>query len=397
MFQIDLLSFAVEKAVFQLVFHEAMSRNKIVDSVKQYVALEPASIGRIWQAAQAYCLLFKAGKHNRDETMENYVARVSRCSMAEVQELLDQLRPIPSREKPDTCLHQRLKKRSLPALSLTTCAQCNCLVTCSCSYDLVRSGWAYYMQIGQSKAVCQRCRISEPGNHKDRKRLQSLDLFYSKYGVDIISSYLKRALEFKKGKRWDEILSEFGASIESRSQQRLDFPSMCHDFLMPLCTSDPWAQFLIQDGIGFIPTSNKIILLREAENDVRNRLGIPQIGEGWVSEMILGEILKAICQSHNVTLNHLKKFTWLKRQHLDFYIPEWGVGIEYMGEQHYHQIDFFGGKISLQRTRERDLRKKILCSTHKIPIIYIRYDENLSPSQLESRLLSSSSLDIVFK
>jgi hypothetical protein len=58
---------------------------------------------------------------------------------------------------------------------------------------------------------------------------------------------------------------------------------------------------------------------------------------------------------------HHGKPRWLGKQHLDIYIPELSIGIEYQGEQHYSSIEYFGGENALKSNKERDLRKKQLC------------------------------------
>lgn len=49
---------------------------------------------------------------------------------------------------------------------------------------------------------------------------------------------------------------------------------------------------------------------------------------------------------------------WLKRQHLDFFLPDYNVAIEYQGEQHFYPIEYFGGEKGFEYRNKLDVRKK---------------------------------------
>ena len=57
----------------------------------------------------------------------------------------------------------------------------------------------------------------------------------------------------------------------------------------------------------------------------------------------------------------------------DFYLPDTNILIEYDGLQHYVPIKRFGGKVALERTRERDAIKNGLAKRHKYFLIRISY------------------------
>jgi len=117
-------------------------------------------------------------------------------------------------------------------------------------------------------------------------------------------------------------------------------------------------------------------ILVEAENRVRVRNGIPKIGEGWIAETILFYQIKAIFSKY-ITIHHGKP-KFLGSQHLDIYLPELKIGIEYQGDQHSVPIDYFGGEVALRKTQERDERKRLLCEKHGLSLIYVfpGYDIN---------------------
>ncbi len=110
-------------------------------------------------------------------------------------------------------------------------------------------------------------------------------------------------------------------------------------------------------------------LAREAMNRVREALGIPRIGEGWVSET---ELYRAI-RSAFPTLSVIQygRPEWLRPQHLDVWIPELRVGIEFHGPQHFAAVEFFGGEEVFTKTVIRDQRKQQLCTENGVTLLVI--------------------------
>lgn len=114
------------------------------------------------------------------------------------------------------------------------------------------------------------------------------------------------------------------------------------------------------------------IIIKEAEDLYRVDIGMPKIGEGWISETELFYKLKTRFKEHKVV--HHGNPKWLGRQHLDIFLPKLNIGIEYQGLQHYEPIDFFGGEEAFLKNQERDLRKKELCIKNNCYLIYVRKD-----------------------
>ena len=69
--------------------------------------------------------------------------------------------------------------------------------------------------------------------------------------------------------------------------------------------------------------------------------------------------------------------SWLGRQSLDFYLPEYSVAIECQGIQHFEPIEFFGGKKAFEYIKILDKNKFILCNENNINLFYINYDDKL--------------------
>ena len=81
--------------------------------------------------------------------------------------------------------------------------------------------------------------------------------------------------------------------------------------------------------------------------------------------------LKQKLIDENVFFEEQKKFEWLERLSLDFYIPEYKIAIECQGIQHFEPIDFFGGENAFIKQVERDKKKLRLCAENNVKLKYI--------------------------
>jgi hypothetical protein len=111
-------------------------------------------------------------------------------------------------------------------------------------------------------------------------------------------------------------------------------------------------------------------LLRQAENKYRSKIGSKPVGEEWISETELFYKLKEYFNFTQVI--HHGKTTWLKKQHIDIWIPQYLIGVEYQGSQHDKPVDFFGGLESFKAAQERDARKKLLFKENNAILIEVR-------------------------
>lgn len=117
-------------------------------------------------------------------------------------------------------------------------------------------------------------------------------------------------------------------------------------------------------------------LARKAENTLREERDLPRIGEGWVSETALYYEIKDALPGCDV-IRHARP-EWLVPQHLDVFVLDFSVAIEYQGVQHDRPIDFFGGKEGFEALRKRDARKRRLCKAHGVRLLYVREGYELS-------------------
>jgi len=130
--------------------------------------------------------------------------------------------------------------------------------------------------------------------------------------------------------------------------------------------------------------AEKGISIRDAENEVRDILGVPRVGEGWLTEAELLRLVRSILRDEEVV--HQASPEWLGHQRIDIYVPSLGIAIEYQGRQHYEPVAFFGGEEAFAANRVRDQRKAELCEQHGVRMIYFRYDEEITRDLLVARI-----------
>jgi hypothetical protein len=125
------------------------------------------------------------------------------------------------------------------------------------------------------------------------------------------------------------------------------------------------------------------LILKNTEDSYREKIGMPKVGEGWISETEL--FYKVSDYFKDLEVIHHASPKWLGRQHLDIYIPKFKIGIEYQGAQHYEPNEFFGGQKAFEQTVERDKRKKQLCEENNCLLIYVEkgYDIKDIVSKIE--------------
>ena len=91
------------------------------------------------------------------------------------------------------------------------------------------------------------------------------------------------------------------------------------------------------------------------------------------NESKLELIIQKLLKSNYIEYDQEKTFDWLKNDSymfLDFYLPEYNIGIECQGIQHFNPIEYFGGNDAFESTRDRDILKQKLCKEHNIEILY---------------------------
>ena len=112
--------------------------------------------------------------------------------------------------------------------------------------------------------------------------------------------------------------------------------------------------------------------LQRAFDHIHNH-GCPMCGESSLEREIT-----LLLDENKILFAKQKRFSWLGKQSLDFYLPKYNVAIECQGEQHSKPIELFGGENEFEKIKERDLRKKTICEKNGIKILYysnIKHDD----------------------
>jgi len=113
------------------------------------------------------------------------------------------------------------------------------------------------------------------------------------------------------------------------------------------------------------------VVIRDVENMARDIADTPRVGEGWISETELHNLIVANFAEETLIERHGSP-EWLGRQHFDTWLPKWNVAIEYQGGQHDRPIEFFGGEAGFKDSVARDKRKKKLCESNGTILIEVR-------------------------
>lgn len=113
-------------------------------------------------------------------------------------------------------------------------------------------------------------------------------------------------------------------------------------------------------------------------NDHLRGIGCPECGKKFgVSEK---EVLNAL-QSKYGNVEYQKPFPFLKSrtscQNVDFFLPEYNIGIEYQGDQHFRPKARFGGDVEYEKAKDRDARKFQKCEENGIKMFYISFERNI--------------------
>lgn len=105
------------------------------------------------------------------------------------------------------------------------------------------------------------------------------------------------------------------------------------------------------------------------DNDIQER-GVLSVSQSMLAALLRSKGLKVEVETNA---------GFLGRQRFDMFLPEIRVAIEYHGEQHYHSIEFFGGKQGLSQTRARDEKKLCLSQSKMVPVLIWPYTIPVTP------------------
>lgn len=95
----------------------------------------------------------------------------------------------------------------------------------------------------------------------------------------------------------------------------------------------------------------------------------------------LEDTIETFLISENIEYETQKKFPWLGKQSMDFYIPQFKIAIECQGKQHFEPVDFKGegkekAKQNFSKILKNDKKKNEACTNHNIKILYFTDNQN---------------------
>jgi len=79
-----------------------------------------------------------------------------------------------------------------------------------------------------------------------------------------------------------------------------------------------------------------------------------------------------------IKYEYQKRFDWLGRQSLDFYLPDYNIAIECQGSQHYSETLYNGWNVlNNSDVVNRDITKKELCENNNVKLLYYSNDKKI--------------------
>jgi len=88
------------------------------------------------------------------------------------------------------------------------------------------------------------------------------------------------------------------------------------------------------------------------------------------------KLISKILEKHKISYREQHKFQecrYILPLPFDFYLDELSICIEYQGEQHYIEKEFWGGRKSFEYLKNNDSIKKEFCRNNKIELIEVPY------------------------
>ena len=120
------------------------------------------------------------------------------------------------------------------------------------------------------------------------------------------------------------------------------------------------------------------------ENKLRAKFGYYKIGERWLTETLLFNLLKEIFVNTEVIFHyHGEELEGLE---LDIWIPKYKLGVEYQGIQHFKAIKHWGGEKNLEKQKLNDQRKRNICNDLGYNLIEFFYNEDITKDLILRKL-----------
>ena len=122
----------------------------------------------------------------------------------------------------------------------------------------------------------------------------------------------------------------------------------------------------------YINAKKYVIITCPKHGDFKQQPNSHLMGQGCpvCSQSKVERKIKMFLEKENINFIPQYNPIWLKRMKLDFYLPDYNIGIEVQGLQHYKPIKYWGGDNNFKNVIKRDKLKKKLCLEHNIKLLY---------------------------
>ncbi len=130
--------------------------------------------------------------------------------------------------------------------------------------------------------------------------------------------------------------------------------------------------------------------IEKAEHRDSGDLGFYQFTDGrtkWKTEFLVYQIIKKMYPRDTI-YQYAAPFLKTGKSQLvyDVFIASINVAVEYQGEQHFRQVDFFGDEKEFRARKKRDALKRKLSEENGVKLIYVNYDENISEKLIADKI-----------
>jgi len=88
---------------------------------------------------------------------------------------------------------------------------------------------------------------------------------------------------------------------------------------------------------------------------------------------VLEREMNKFLKTEGIIFEQEKRFDWLGKQSLDFFLPKYNTAIECQGIQHFEVVKYFGGERAFKYRKENDIKKYNLCKKNGVKLLYYSF------------------------
>lgn len=223
------------------------------------------------------------------------------------------------------------------------------------------------------------CQICYDRRRGDKTRF-SVDKFIEKARKVHGDKYDYSKVEYKNNKTKVCIICPVHGEFEMRPDHHLSGQG-CPKCANKYITTEEWIDNANEMHKNFYNYS----LVEYKNNRTPIKIICPKHGEFWQTpdKHLSGQGCPICCKSKLETVltsklneeglkfEYQKRFDWLGKQSLDFYLPDYNIAIECQGIQHFEPVAIFGGEEEFNLILKRDINKNFLCHENGVRLIYL--------------------------